>query len=451
MRISNTMTGTKEEFTPHGDTVKMYVCGVTPYADAHIGHAMSYIIFDVIRRYLSYRGYRLKYVQNFTDIDDKIIDRARQQGISPAELATRFSQSFIEDMAALNVTPADIYPRATEEVPKIIEVVQGLIDKGYAYPAAGSVYFRVRKMADYGKLSHRNLDDMRAGARIEVGTEKEDPVDFVLWKASKPGEPAWPSPWGEGRPGWHIECSAMSLKYLGEQIDIHGGGEDLIFPHHENEIAQSECFTGQPPFVKYWLHNGLLQLGGDKMSKSLGQMVTIKEALAKFSADALRVLVLSTHYRSPLLYSEANLEAAARAADRLTRAANRDGSGSGETLDAVPYRDKFVAAMDDDFNSAQALGTLFDLARAINQAADSGISVGAAQETLRTLAADVLGLRLEAAKAEGGDEIDALVAERQQCRKDKNFGRADEIRDRLTELGIVVEDTPQGPVWRRLR
>jgi len=243
----------------------------------------------------------------------------------------------------------------------------------------------------------------------------------------------------------------MSLKYLGEQIDIHGGGADLIFPHHENEIAQSECFTGQAPFVKYWLHNGLLQFDGDKMSKSLGKMVTIKEALAKFSADALRVLVLGTHYRSPLLYSESNLEAAARAADRLTRAANREDAGSGEALDAAPYRDKFIAAMEDDFNSAQALGTLFDLARAINQAADNAISVSAAQAALRELAADVLGLRLEAAKAEGDAEIDALVAERVQCRKDKNFGRADEIRDRLTELGIVVEDTPQGPVWRRLR
>ena len=451
MRISSTMTGTKEEFQPYGDPVKMYVCGVTPYADAHIGHAMSYIIFDMIRRYLIYRGYRVKFVQNFTDIDDKIIERANQQGIPAADLARRFSESFIEDMAALGVLPAEIYPRATEEVPKIIEVIQGLIDNGHAYPTGGSVYFRVRQMADYGKLSHRHLDDMRAGARIEVGQEKEDPMDFVLWKASKPGEPAWPSPWGEGRPGWHIECSAMSLKYLGEQIDIHGGGADLIFPHHENEIAQSECFTGQPPFVKYWLHNGLLQFDGDKMSKSLGRMVTIKEALAKFSADALRVLVLGTHYRSPLLYSETNLEAAARAADRLTRAANREDNDSGQTLDAALYREKFVAAMDDDFNSALALGTLFDLARAINQAADNSVSMSAAQAVLRELAADVLGLRLEAAEAEGDAEIDALVAERVQCRQEKNFSRADEIRDRLSELGIVVEDTPQGPVWRRLR
>ena len=451
MRISSTMTGTKEEFQPYGDPVKMYVCGVTPYADAHIGHAMSYIIFDMIRRYLIYRGYRVKFVQNFTDIDDKIIERANQQGIPAADLARRFSESFIEDMAALGVLPAEIYPRATEEVPKIIEVIQGLIDNDHAYPTGGSVYFRVRQMADYGKLSHRHLDDMRAGARIEVGQEKEDPMDFVLWKASKPGEPAWPSPWGEGRPGWHIECSAMSLKYLGEQIDIHGGGADLIFPHHENEIAQSECFTGQPPFVKYWLHNGLLQFDGDKMSKSLGRMVTIKEALAKFSADALRVLVLGTHYRSPLLYSETNLEAAARAADRLTRAANREDNDSGQTLDAALYREKFVAAMDDDFNSALALGTLFDLARAINQAADNSVSMSAAQAVLRELAADVLGLRLEAAEAEGDAEIDALVAERVQCRQEKNFSRADEIRDRLSELGIVVEDTPQGPVWRRLR
>ncbi len=450
MRINNTMSGTKEEFLPAGDTVKMYVCGVTPYSDAHVGHAMSYIVFDVIRRYLRYAGYKVKYVQNFTDIDDKIIDRAGRLGIEAANLAGKFIESFLEDMANLGVTPADVYPRATEEVPGMIELIQGLEAGGYAYEAAGSVYFRLRRLSDYGKLSHRNLDDMLAGARVEAGEEKEDPLDFVLWKASKPGEPYWQSPWGEGRPGWHVECSTMSLKYLGEQIDIHGGGADLIFPHHENEIAQSESFTGKKPFVKYWLHNGLLQLGAEKMSKSTGNLVTIKEALTRVSADALRVLVLSSHYRSPLLWSDENVAAAARGAERLTRAAGRGGGDNAATIDAGPYVDRFTTAMDDDFNSAQALGVLFDLARALNQAADGGAEVTAAQQTLRTLGSDVFGLKL--ADAEDSDsEIDALVAARQECRRNKDFARADEIRDRLTALHVIIEDTPQGPVWKRRR
>jgi len=328
MKVYNTLSGQKEEFLPQGDEVKMYVCGVTPYDDCHIGHGMSYIIFDVIRRYLQFRGYKVKYVQNITDIDDKIIDRAGKLGISTGELAERFITRYFADMDGLNIGRADIYPRATEEIPKIIEVIQGLIDKGYAYPARGSVYFRVRSVADYGKLSHRNLESMMATESAVGSDDKESPMDFALWKASKPGEPSWESPWGQGRPGWHIECSAMSLKYLGNTLDIHGGGQDLIFPHHENEIAQSESFTGTKPFVKYWLHNGLMQLGENKMSKSLGNLITIKEALEKYSVDAIRIFILSSYYRGPLTYYEAALEAAQRGAERLWQANEREGRGN---------------------------------------------------------------------------------------------------------------------------
>jgi cysteinyl-tRNA synthetase len=309
MKITNTLSGKKEDFIPLIDgQVKMYVCGITPQSEAHIGHAMSYINFDAIRRYLKFRGYKVKSVQNFTDIDDKIINKAAALGVSISELAEKNMVEFMKDMDALNVSHMDLYPRATQELPKIIEIVQGLVDKGYAYPAEGSVYFRVTKPGDYGKLSHRTLDQMLAGARIEPGDEKENPMDFVMWKAAKPGEPSWDSPWGQGRPGWHIECSAMTLKYLGETLDIHGGGADLIFPHHENEIAQSEAFTGRKPFVKYWMHNGLLRLGEEKMSKSLGNIISIKEALAKYSSDAIRILILGSHYRSPLTYTQEAVE-----------------------------------------------------------------------------------------------------------------------------------------------
>jgi cysteinyl-tRNA synthetase len=454
MKVFNTLSGRKEEFLPQGDEVKMYVCGVTPYDNCHIGHAMSYIAFDVIRRYFRFRGYKVKYVQNVTDIDDKIIDRANKLGISPAELAQEYTSGYFEDMDALNIERADIYPRATEEIPKIIEVIGGLIDKGYAYPAGGSVYFRVRKAADYGKLAHRTLDSMMAGARIEVGEGKEHPMDFALWKASKPGEPWWESPWGQGRPGWHIECSAMSLKYLGETLDIHGGGQDLIFPHHENEIAQSESFTGVKPFVKYWLHNGLLQFGEEKMSKSLGNLITVKQALEKYSPDAIRVFVLSSHYRSPLTYSEETLEAAEGGADRLRRVISRDDTsgGKGEALDAEPYRQRFIEAMDDDFNTPQALGVLFDLAREINQAADSGNGFAEAKESLSGLAQSVLGLTLRPVDfIEPQDSIIQLIEERERLRKAKKWQEADEIRAKLEEMGIALEDTAKGTVWRRKR
>jgi cysteinyl-tRNA synthetase len=455
MKVYNTLSGQKEEFLPQGDEVKMYVCGVTPYAECHIGHAMSYIVFDVITRYLRFRGYKVKYVQNITDIDDKIIGRANKLGIPAGELAGEFTDSYFEDMDALNIERADIYPRATGEIPKIIEVIQGLIDKGYAYPAEGSVYFRVNSVPDYGKLSHRSLESMMSACSVEVGREKEHPMDFALWKAAKPGEPSWESPWGNGRPGWHIECSAMSLKYLSDTLDIHGGGQDLIFPHHENEIVQSESFTGVKPFVKYWLHNGLLQFGQDKMSKSLGNLITIKEALEKYSPDAIRLFVLSSHYRSPLTYSEEALEAAERGADRLRQVASSQGGGGkvGEGVDTEPYRQRFIEAMDDDFNTPQALATLFDLARDVNRASDQGYSITGGQQVFAELAG-VLGLTLkpwEGAPLSAEPFIQFLIATRDRLRQAGQWRLADEIRSKLGELGIALEDTPKGTVWKRKR
>jgi len=481
MKVFNTLSGKKEEFTPQDNMVKMYVCGVTPYDDAHLGHAMSYIIFDVIRRYLKYRGHRVKYVQNVTDIDDKIIARANKVGQSTHELARKFTASYFEDMKALNIDEPDVTPYATQEIPKIIEIVQGLIDKGYAYPAQGSVYFRVRKVSDYGKLSHRSLDSLKSGTRIEAGEEKEDPLDFVLWKASKPGEPSWESPWGPGRPGWHIECSAMSLKYLGNTLDIHGGGQDLVFPHHENEIAQSESFTGVKPFVRYWLHNGMVQLGQEKMSKSLGNLITIKDALQKYSADAIRIFVLGSHYRSPLTYSEEIVEAAERGAERLRQTVQGGGQGKKTVskIDVEQYRKRFTDAMDDDFNTAQAIATLFDLAREINRYESEGMGASAGREVLRELGGvmgltfsgretqplDVTRLRQTARslyqelsrdgapddKAEAGQIITDLIEMRNQLRKEKNWPQADMVRQKLEEAGIVLEDTPQGTVWKQKR
>ncbi|MFA7217645.1 MAG: cysteine--tRNA ligase [Dehalococcoidales bacterium] len=445
MKIYSTLSGKKEQFVPQSDQVTMYVCGVTPYSDAHIGHAMSYIIFDVIRRYIKFSGYKLKFIQNVTDVDDKIIDRANKKGIPAVELAEQYSESFMADMDALNVVRADFYPRATGEIDKIIEMVQGLIDKGYAYEANGSVYFRVSKVPDYGKLAHRTLDSMMAGARIEIEQDKEHPMDFTLWKASKPGEPSWTSPWGEGRPGWHIECSAMSVKYLGDTIDIHGGGSDLIFPHHENEIVQSECFTGKKPFAKYWMHNGLLQFGGDKMSKSLGNLITIKNALQKYSVDTIRIFILNSHYRSPLKYSLEAFQAAESAAERLRRTVEReDNAGNADKLDPEPYRKLFIEAMDDDFNTPQALAALFDLARAINQEADSGANITEAKKVLLELAQDVLGLKLASLSYDENPEIQKLIQERQTFRKEKNWEKADAVREKLAELGVAVEDTPTG-------
>ena len=462
MRIFNTLAGQKEEFVPLGDPVRMYVCGVTPYDRSHVGHAMSYIVFDVVCRYLEFRGYNVRYVQNFTDVDDKLIARAQRLGCTVKELAERYIAEYLADMQALNVRPADLYVRATEAIPTIIDVTSGLIERSYAYPADGDVYFRVMRDADYGKLSRRSLADMQAGARVEVGVEKEHPMDFVLWKRAKPGEPSWDSPWGPGRPGWHIECSAMILEHLGEQIDIHGGGQDLIFPHHENEIAQSESYTGRVPFVRYWIHNGLLQLGEEKMSKSLGNLVTIREALEKHSADALRTFVLTSHYRSPLTYTDEGLAAAERGVERM-RAAVRGqvdatGPAEGPLADAAKLaRERFVAAMDDDFNTAAGLAALYDLVREINRAREGGAppsTLAPAQATLRELAG-VLGLTL----AEGEKEavlaarpfVDLLVSVRRDLRAAKQWALADRIRDELGKLGVALEDRPEGTTWKLAR
>ena len=460
IRIYNTLTGQKDDFEHYTGQdsvpVKMYVCGVTPYDNSHFGHAMSYIFFDVIRRYLECRGHKVNYVQNITDIDDKIIMRANQRGVSTTDLAAKYAASFFEDMDALNVRRPDITPRATEEVPKIIEVIQGLVNKGYAYRTAdGSVYFRVTKVDDYGKLSHRTLEMMQAGARIEIGEQKEHPMDFALWKAAKPGEPFWESPWGQGRPGWHIECTAMSLKYLGEQIDIHGGGQDLVFPHHENEIAQSESYTGKKPFAKYWMHNGFLQIAEEKMSKSLGNMLSIKEVLSKYSADAVRIFILSSHYRSPLSFSWEGLEGAEKGAERLIRTVNREVPAEGaKQLNPEGYVQQFSDAMDDDFNTAKAMGILFDMARDINQAIDAGDNINGAMQMLKGFAHDVMGLRLQpvdvkAEPVEGAPFIELLITTRYNLRQAKQYQLADEIRIKLGELGIVLEDTPKGTVWRK--
>jgi len=452
MKVTNTISGKKEEFIPLVDgEVKMYVCGITPQSEAHIGHAMSYINFDVIRRYLEYRGYKVRHVQNITDIEDKIINKAAVLGITPKELVAKNVSSFMADMDALNILRPHEYPRATEEVPKIIEMVQGLVEKDLAYPACGSVYFRVTRLQDYGKLAHRTLDQMMAGARIEPGEEKEHPMDFVLWKAAKPGEPSWESPWGSGRPGWHIECSAMSLRYLGAQIDIHGGGQDLIFPHHENEIAQSESYSGQGPFVKYWLHNGLLRLGEEKMSKSLGNIVSIGEILSKYSADALRLFVISSHYRSPLTFSMEVLDGAEKGAERLRQALQVGNSGHSATdSDLSDFRERFMGAMDDDFNAPQAVAVLFDLARDLNRLRDNDRDTAPHCALLRELGS-VLGLTFHGRAVDMGKAehfIQLLLDIRRELRVAKQYALADSIRHRLEELGIVLEDGAGGTTWK---
>jgi len=451
MRLYNTMSRRLEEFAPSGDEVKIYVCGITPYDRAHLGHAMSYIIFDVLRRYLEFLGFRVKHVQNYTDIEDKLIMRANAQGVPVSELATRHIEEFDEEMRELNITPAHLFPRATQEIPTIIEMIEGLVGKGHAYQANGDVYFRVRSKSDYGKLSGRDVDSMRAGARVEPGERKEDPADFALWKGAKEGEPSWESPWGPGRPGWHIECSAMSFRYLGETLDIHGGGQDLIFPHHENEIAQSEAYTGTQPFVRYWLHNGWLTFGEEKMSKSLGNIITIREGLEKYGADGVRLFVLTSHYRSPLSYSEEALESGKRAAERLRLAATLPG-GNGPPAD-VPveaYRERFVEAMNDDLNTPEALAALFDLARDLNRARDERRAIEEPQATLHELAA-VLGLTLREPETAMGAApfIDLLVRLRNDLRAAKQFEQADRVRAGLGELGITLEDGPEGTRWRR--
>ncbi len=461
LRVFNTLTRQKEDFVPlvPGE-VKMYVCGPNLYGPAHVGHAMSYIIFDTIKRYLKYRGYRVRSVQNFTDIEDRIMETARAQGITIKELADRYIARFFAEMDALNIERSDLHPRATESIPKIIEIVETLIAKGHAYEVDGDVYFRVSKFPNYGSLSKRNLDQMEAGARIEIDERKEHPMDFALWKAAKEGEPSWDSPWGKGRPGWHIECSAMSIEFLGEQLDIHGGGGDVIFPHHENEIAQSEAFTGKSPFVKYWVHNSLLRLReeDEKMTRHLGNVISIQDALAAHSADAIRLFILSSHYRSPLTWREDNVSAAERGAERLRVAlrgfVDAPQTNPGDVLSgqADAARDEFVTAMDDDFNTSRAIAQVYDLARIINQSRDSGTNepeLAYAQGVLRDMV-HVLGLTLKGAAGPSAAEpfIALLVEVRTQLREAKQWALADSIRDRLVDLGVVLEDGAEGTIWK---
>jgi cysteinyl-tRNA synthetase len=460
LRIYNTLTHKKEDFqTIEPNAVRMYVCGVTVYNDAHIGHAMSALVFDIIRRYLEYRGYKVKHVMNYTDVDDKIINRANQLKEDPFKLAQRYIDDYAQNLKDLNILPATVNPRATQTMDGIQAMVKGLIEKGFAYAASnGDVYFRVTKDKDYGKLSGRKLDDMQAGARIEVEEAKDHPMDFALWKAAKPGEPSWDSPWGKGRPGWHIECSAMNLKELGEQIDIHGGGNDLIFPHHENEIAQSESFTGKQ-FARYWIHNGMLQLGGEKMSKSLGNIVSIKEFLSKRDADVMRMLVLNGSYRAPLIFNDETLDAADKSLDRLKSGLrpalpNAKGLSGGSNGFAEEIKQSFVNAMDDDFNTPLAVAVLFELTKVINSMRDNGANddeLKPGQAMLRELTG-VLGLQLK--EKQGFDDadkfIDLLVEIRGEVRKQKLWALSDQIRDKLKSLGVTIEDSKDGTSWRWL-
>ena len=452
MKLHNTLSGKKEPFSSPDGKVRMYVCGITPYSASHIGHAMFAIVFDVVRRYLEFKGFEVRHVQNFTDIDDKMIQAAAGLGISTRELAEQNIQQYLDEMDQLNALRAHVYPRATEEIPKIIEMIERLVATDFAYPKDGDVYFRVRADKDYGRLSHRALDSMMAGARVEIDESKEYERDFALWKGQKPGEPAWDSPWGLGRPGWHIECSAMASAYLGETIDIHGGGQDLIFPHHENELAQSESYSNSKPFVRFWMHNGLLRFGEDKMSKSLGNIISVKEALERFSPDALRLFFLSSHYRSPLVYSEHNVEAQERASERLMAALRPFGTTNGDQrLEAEQFRERFVEAMDDDLNTPRALAAIFDLAREINRGREKRYDVSNAQAVLRELA-DVLGLRL--AEPEGHPSadiapfVDLLIDVRADLRQAGQYDLADKIRDQLHSLGVIIEDSSEGTQWR---
>ncbi len=478
LRVYNTLTGTKEIFTPlQPGKVGMYVCGVTVYDYCHIGHARANIVFDIVYRYLKYNGYEVTYVRNYTDVDDKIIQRANERGISSTALAQEFIQAFDEDMAALGLEKPTIEPKATEHMDEIIALVQQLIDAGKAYAVDGDVYFAVQSFDNYLQLSKRNLDDMQAGARIAPGEKKRNPMDFALWKGAKPNEPAWPSPWGEGRPGWHIECSAMSTRYLGESFDIHGGGKDLIFPHHENEIAQSEAASGKP-FVKYWIHNGFVNVNQEKMSKSLGNFFTIRDILQQYDPEVVRFFILSAHYRSPIDFSEQNLKEARHGLSRFYEGLHAaaqvlkqcDIDSSIATTAGEELKERFRTAMDDDFNSAQAIGFLFDGVRNMNRLmsekkfrknAEKVAAVNALYQALQELGG-VLGLFgaepeswLERQKMGAladmdisAEEIEEKIAQRLQARQEKDFARSDSIRDELEARGILLLDSAEGTSWK---
>ena len=457
MKLYSTLTRDKRDFEPAGNAVTMYVCGITASNSSHVGHALSSVVFDVLHRYLEFRGYEVRRVQNFTDVDDKIITKANAEGLTSDEVSEKYIEEFFTDMDELNVRRATVHPRATQEIPGILKMIEGLIGEGNAYPAtdkSGSVYFRVNSDPEYGKLSGRTVEELLEGVRVDIEPGKESPADFALWKASKSGEPAWDSPWGQGRPGWHIECSAMALEYLGETIDIHGGGLDLVFPHHENELTQSESYTGQKPFARFWLHNGLLRLDGAKMSKSLGNLVTVRDALDSNSADAIRMYILTSHYRSPLLYDEGNIHTQERAARRLRQAVTSGSSAdSGKSVDPKPFRDRYIQAMEDDLNTPRALAAIFDLAHEINRGRDAGNDLVDAQETMRSLSS-VLGLTLaDPGASEDGlsdDDIKARLASRSEARTNRDFAAADAIRNELVEAGVLIEDGPGETTWTRI-
>jgi cysteinyl-tRNA synthetase len=488
MQLYNTLSRRKESFKPlNPGKVGLYACGVTVYDDCHLGHARSCVVFEVLVRYLRHRGYQVTWVRNFTDIDDKIMRRAQELGQSWKEVAEHHIAGFLDDMAALGVPPAQLEPKATEHIPQILALIQRLVDLGFAYAAGGDVFFRVRRFPEYGKLSRQKIEDMEAGARVEVDPNKEDPLDFVLWKGSKPGEPAWDSPWGPGRPGWHIECSAMSMHYLGETFDLHGGGQDLVFPHHENELAQSEAASGKP-FARYWLHHGLLTINAEKMSKSLGNFFTVKEVLAKFPAEVVRFFLINCHYRSPLDFSDAALAEAETALLRLYTCLARIQEVLRQhpdlqlqhPVDSYPHsltleefhrfgslRARFDASMDDDLNTGQALGYLFETVRLLNRLLevpsddpgyltilsemhDEIVDLGA---VLNLLQADpqamITTLRQKAADLKiSPEEIERLINERTEARKNKDWSKADAIRNQLLEMDVLLEDTPQGTIWK---
>ena len=467
MKLYNTMSKKKEEFLPLEEgKVKMYVCGPTVYNYIHIGNARPMIVFDTVRRYFEYKGYEVNFVSNFTDVDDKIIKKANEEGVTAEEISKRYIEECKKDMAAMNVKPATKNPLATEEIGGMIDMIQTLIEKGYAYEKNGTVYFHTRNFEGYGKLSHKNLDDLQSGGRsllVSGADEKEDALDFVLWKPKKEGEPAWTSPWGEGRPGWHIECSEMSKKYLGEQIDIHAGGEDLVFPHHENEIAQSEAANGKE-FAKYWMHNGFLNIDNRKMSKSLGNFFTVREISEKYDLQVLRFFMLSAHYRSPLNFSADLMEAAKNGLDRIVTAASNlkflhENANTQEMTEkekelfasTEKYVRQFEAAMEDDFNTADAISAIFELVKFINTQTSGENSKEFLEKLLERLVklTDVLGILVEQEEQMLDADIEALIEERQLARKEKNFARADEIRNELLAKGIVLEDTREGVKWKR--
>jgi cysteinyl-tRNA synthetase len=453
IQLYNSLTRTKEDFEPLGDEVKMYVCGVTVYDDSHLGHALSSIIFDVLDRYLEFRGYTVKKVQNFTDVDDKIINRASADDVPWEEITEKYIESFFKSIDGLNVRRATLHPRATEDMPEIIGLIERLVDGGSAYELNGSIYYRVRSKSDYGKLSGQNIDEMLVATGSDIEDGKEDPADFALWKAVKRHEPKWDSPWGPGRPGWHIECSAMAFKHLGEQIDIHGGGLDLIFPHHENEIAQSESASGRVPFAGTWMHNGMLRIAdGQEMSKSLGNAFNVNSALDEFSSDAIRLWILQSHYRSNPLLDKKLIGGAERSMRRIRNAVEAETVESEKSLDPTSFKRRFTEAMDDDLNSPQALAAIFDLCRKMNQSRDRGTNVSKAADLVHELTG-VLGFTLEAPpqKEDGlsDDAINDLIEQRKIARNEKRWGDADAVRDQLDAVGISIADSGGETTWTR--